>query len=238
MDKSISYLNRTYQEYRKALSEMARKYYPDMATSFDDASVGAWLLDVAADIGDNLSYYIDRAYQETNMDSAQEKSSLYAMARSCGLKVPGPKGAMAEMRLTVTLPVSNNNPDYSQAPIVKRGTRFSSASQQFELLSDVDFAEQFDEDGNSNRTVIPSVNTNGIITGYTVSKLSVVTAGETRVYRQVVHTSDVEPFMEILLPVENVMNVESVVVVDGTGNTMSPTSGCTPASPAKSSSTN
>lgn len=225
MDKSISYLNRTYQEYRKALSEMARKYYPDMATSFDDASVGAWLLDVAADIGDNLSYYIDRAYQETNMDSAQEKSSLYAMARSCGLKVPGPKGAMAEMRLTVTLPVSNNNPDYSQAPIVKRGTRFSSASQQFELLSDVDFAEQFDEDGNSNRTVIPSVNTNGIITGYTVSKLAVVTAGETRVYRQVVHTSDIEPFMEILLPVENVMNVESVVVVDGTGNTMSPTYG-------------
>ena len=225
MEKKISYLNRTYEDYKEALIAMSEKYYPDLSTSFNDASIAAWQIDVAADIADNLSYHIDRVYQETNIDSAQERASLYAIARNNGVKIPGPKGAMAEMRITVMLPVESNEPNYKVAPIIKRGTRFASASQQFELLTDVDFASQFDENGVSNRTVIPSLNTNGIITGYTVSKLAVVTAGETRVYRQVIHTSDIQPFMEILLPVEKVMNVESVIVVNGTGQTVSPSYG-------------
>ena len=225
MEKKISYLNRTYADYKEALIAMSEKYYPDLSTSFNDASIAAWQIDVAADIADNLSYHIDRVYQETNIDSAQERASLYAIARNNGVKIPGPKGAMAEMRITVMLPVSANTPNYGVAPIIKRGTRFASAAQQFELLTDVDFASQFDENGVSNRTVIPSLNTNGIITGYTVSKLAVVTAGETRVYRQVIHTSDIQPFMEILLPVEKVMNVESVIVVNGTGQTVSPNYG-------------
>lgn len=225
MEKKISYLNRTYADYKEALIAMSEKYYPDLSTSFNDASIAAWQIDVAADIADNLSYHIDRVYQETNIDSAQERASLYAIARNNGVKIPGPKGAMAEMRITVMLPVTANTPNYGVAPIIKRGTRFASAAQQFELLTDVDFASQFDENGVSNRTVIPSLNTNGIITGYTVSKLAVVTAGETRVYRQVIHTSDIQPFMEILLPVEKVMNVESVIVVNGTGQTSSPSYG-------------
>jgi hypothetical protein len=225
MEKKISYLNRTYADYKEALIAMSEKYYPDLAASFDDASIAAWQIDVAADIADNLSYHIDRVYQETNIDSAQEKASLYAIARNNGFKIPGPKGAMAEMKITVTLPISNSEPNYGVAPIVKRGTRFSSSSQQFELLEDVDFASQFDENGVSNRTITPNLNTNGVATGYTVSKLAVVTAGETRVYRQVVRMNDVQPFMEILLPIENVMNVESIVVVDGTGSTISPSYG-------------
>ena len=225
MEKKISYLNRTYADYKEALIEMSEKYYPDLATSFNDASIASWQIDVAADIADNLSYHIDRVYQETNIDSAQEKNSLYAMARNAGVKVPGPKGAMAEMKITVTLPSGADGPNYGYAPVIKRGTRFASSGQEFELLSDVDFAEQFDENGVSNRLISPNVNTNGLITGYTVSKLAVVTAGETRVYRQVVSTSDIQPFMEVLLPMTDVMNIESIIAVDGTDNTVAPNYG-------------
>ncbi len=147
MEKKISYLNRTYADYKEALIAMSEKYYPDLAASFDDASIAAWQIDVAADIADNLSYHIDRVYQETNIDSAQERASLYSIARNNGVKIPGPKGSMAEMKLTVILPIDNNEPNYDVAPIIKRGTRFSSSSQQFELLEDVDFASQFDENG-------------------------------------------------------------------------------------------
>lgn len=225
MEKKISYLNRTYADYKEALIAMSEKYYPDLSTSFDDASIAAWQIDVAADIADNLSYHIDRVYQETQIDSAKERASLYSIARNNGVKIPGPKGAMAEMKLTVMLPSTLNGPDYSVAPIIKRGTRFASSSQQFELLTDVDFNEQFDENGISNRTITPSLNTNGIITGYTVSKLSVVTAGETRVYRETINTSDIEPFMEILLPIEKIMNIESIIVIEGTDNVATPTYG-------------
>lgn len=225
MEKNISYLNRTYADYREALIDMSEKYYPDLSASFDDASIASWQIDVAADVADNLSYHIDRVFQETNIDSAQERGSLYAMARNCGVKIPGPKGSMAEVRMTVVLPTDNNEPNWGCSPVIKRGTRFASATQEFELMCDVDFNEQFDENGVSNRTITPNVNTNGIVTGYTVSKLAVVVAGETRVYRQVIKTTDIRPFMEILLPIENVMNIESIIAVDGTENTVSPTYG-------------
>ena len=215
MDKKISYLNRNYADYKEALIEMSERYYPNLSNSFRDASVASWQIDVAADVADNLSYHIDRVFQETNINSAQEKSSLYAIARNCGVKIPGPKGAMAEVRLTAVLPSGNG-----WGPVIKRGTKFSSGSQQFELLDDVDFDDQFDVNGNSDRTIVPRVTTNGIVNGYTVSKLALVTAGETRIFSHVLKTSDIKPFMEIVLPIEGVMNIESVIVKDGENNTI------------------
>ena len=209
MEKKISYLNRTFSDYKEALIEMSERYYPDLSNSFRDASIASWQIDMTADVADNLSYHIDRAFQETNINSAQEKSSLYAIARNNGVKIPGPKGSIAEVRISVVVQ------DIEQGPVIKRGTKFSAGSQQFELLNDVDFKDQFDINGHSDRTITPRVNTNGIINGYTVSKLAVVTAGETRIFTQTLTVSDVKPFMEIIIPVEGVMNIESILVKDG-----------------------
>lgn len=213
MDKKISYLNRTYADYKEALIEMSERYYPGLSTSLRDSSIGAWQIDLAADIADNLSYHIDRVYQETNIESAQERASLYSIARNNGIKIPGPKGAMAEVCISITV----NNDDYNnkQCPIIKRGSRFASATQEFELLYDVDFNSQFDEDSDSDMTVVPHKTSNGINTGYTISKLAVVVAGESKVFRQTIKASDIKPFMEILIPATNVMNIESILVVDG-----------------------
>ena len=41
MEKKISYLDRTYDNYRSSLIELSKIYYPDLASSFDDASVGS-----------------------------------------------------------------------------------------------------------------------------------------------------------------------------------------------------
>ena len=209
MENRISYLNRTYVDYKDALIEMAERYYPDLSNSFRDASIASWQIDMTADIADNLSYHIDRVFQETNINSAQEKASLYAIARNNGVKIPGPKGAIAEVRITVQLK------DYdSEGPVIKRGTKFSSGSQTFELLDDVDFKSQFDVNGISDRIIVPRVSTNGIIEEYVVSKLAVVVAGETKIYTQTINASDIKPFMEVILPVEGVMNIESIIVKD------------------------
>lgn len=216
MEKGISYLNRTFSDYKDALIEFSKKYYPDLSIEYDDASVASWLIDMNAAVADNLSYHIDRVYQETNLDSAQQRESLLNLAINSGVKIPGPKGAMAEVRFTCVLPPSGSHPDWGDAPIIKRGTKVSSsAGQEFEVLEDVDFAQQFNQNGVSDRTLVPNLNSNGIVTGYTVSKLSVVTAGESLIYRQNISANDVKPFMEVVLPVENIMNIESVITVDG-----------------------
>lgn len=214
MEKKISYLNRTFSDYKEALIEMSERYYPDLNNSFRDSSIGSWQIDMIADVADNLSYHIDRAFQETNINSAQEKASLYAIARNNGVKIPGPKGAIAEVRISVDVN------DLAEGPVIKRGTKFAAGSQQFELLDDVDFKEQFDSNGQSDRTIVPRVSTNGIIKGYTVSKLAVVTAGETRIFSQSLSVSDIKPFMEIIIPVEGVMNIESILVKDGKNESM------------------
>ena len=76
MEKGISYLNRTYADYRRALVEYSKKYFPEFNVTYDDASVAAWLIGINAAVADDLSYHIDRVYQETNIDSANERASL------------------------------------------------------------------------------------------------------------------------------------------------------------------
>jgi hypothetical protein len=230
MEKGISYLNRTFNDYKESLLNYTRQYYPEIEADFNDASVGSWLVDVVSNIGDNLSYHIDRVYQETNIDSANEKSSIYAMARTKGVKIPGPKASMAEVKFSCELPVANNgsqsemsNPDWNYAPIIKRGTKLSSGTQDFELLHDVNFREQFNEDGISDRTIIPKRNSNGFIVKYIITKTGIISAGETKIYSKVIKSSDITPFMSFIIPDKDVMNVESIIFKDGSKHYNSPT---------------
>ena len=225
MEKGISYLNRTFDDYKNALKDFSRKYYPDMATEYSDASIGSWLIDINADVADNLSYHIDRVYQETNIDSAQEPSSVMNIARNNGVKVPGPKGAMAEVRFTCQVPVDGDSYAKEYLPVIKRGTMVNSTSQMFEVMYDVNFSEQYDEFMRSDRTIEPVLDANGNITRYNITKLAVVTAGETRVFKKSIKSSDIRPFMEIVIPVEGVMNVESILMKDGDALTSYPSYG-------------
>lgn len=219
-EKKISYTNRTFEDYKKSLKEYINRYYPEISNDFNDASVGSWLIDLIAAVSDNLSFHIDRVYNETNVDSAQQKSSLYSMARSNGFKVPGPKGAITEVKFKCVLPVyvkdGNNSsnggvPNMNFAPVIKKGTKLASSSQIFEVMNDIDFSEQFDENGVSNREIIPQMNSNGSIVSYAVTKTATVVAGESKVYKQVIKNDDLKPFMEVILPDTNVMNVESII---------------------------
>jgi hypothetical protein len=231
MEKGISYLHRNFHDYRNSLLEYTKQYYPELESEFNDASVGAWLLDIVSNIGDNLSFHIDRVYQETQIDSAQEKASVYALARNNGFKIPGPKASMAEVLFTCELPVNgskNNfsqigNPDWSYAPCIKRGTRLSAGTQVFELLYDVDFNEQFNENGVSNRTIEEKRNSNGFITKYVITKTGIVSSGETKIYTRTINYDDVVPFMDITIPDSNIMNVESVIFKDGISHFTTPT---------------
>ena len=224
-EKKISYLSRNFDDYKDSLVEFTKKYYPNVAENLNDASIGSWLIDMVAAVSDNLSYHIDRVYNETNIETAQERGSIYALARSNGFKIPGPKGAMTEVKFSCHLPVyviKNNNdnsttstPNWRFAPVIKKGTKLSSGNHIFEVMEDIDFKEQFDNNGISNRQIIPKKNSNGVINIYEVTKTVTVIAGESKVYKQVMNTNSIKPFMEILIPDRNVMNIESIIFKNG-----------------------
>lgn len=225
MEKGISYLNRDFNDYRNSLLDYTRQYYPELDSDFNDASIGAWLLDIVANIGDNLSYHIDRVYQETNLESAQEKSSVYALARNNGVKIPGPKASMAEVEFSCLIPIGNESaPDWSYAPCIKKGTKMVAGDSVFELLYDVDFNEQYNEDGISNRKIIPKRNSNGIIENYSITKTGIISASETKVFTKIFTNEDITPFMSVVIPDTNVMGVESIIFKPGLKHYSTPSS--------------
>ena len=231
-EKKISYLSRNFDDYKKSLLEFTKKYYPEIADGLNDASIGSWLVDMVAAVSDNLSYHIDRVYGETSIDSAQEPSSLYALARSNGFKIPGPKGAMTEVKFSCLIPVyseyANDGtkltvPNWHYAPIIKKGTKVSSGSHTFEVMDDINFNEQFNNDGVSDRQVFPRLNNNGDTVSYEVTKTATVVAGESKIYKQLVNAELITPFMEIIIPEKNIMNIESIIFKDGADYKSTPT---------------
>lgn len=226
MEKKISYLNRNFQDYRNSLINFSKEYYPDLTDTFNDASVGSWLIDLVASVSDNLSFLADRVYQETSVNSAQQMSSLMNLARSKGLKVPGPKASVAEVELTCVLPTTsgtNSNdvsttrePRWDYAPVLRKGMQFSAGSQVFELMEDVNFAHQSNNSGYSDGTINVNRNSNGLIVSYTIGKRAIVVSGRSKIYKRVIRATDIIPFMEFIIPDRDVMNVESIIFKDGT----------------------
>lgn len=215
--KKINYLARTFDDYRSELITFSNKYYPELADSYNDSSVGSWFIDLVSAVGDNLSYHIDRSYQETTINSANLKSTVFNIARTNGLKIPGAKASMCEIKISCDLPAGYgtgndiSQPNWDLAPILKRTSIVSAGNINFQLTEDVNFSEQFNSDGYSNRTFVPKRNSNGVITAYTVSKSTVAINGSTRIFKKVLSSQDIKPFMEIVLPEKDVMNIESII---------------------------
>ena len=86
----------------------------------------------------------------------------------------------------------------------------------FELVSDIDFKEQFNEDGISNRQIIPNRDSNGNIVSYTYKKLGVASACQTKVMKQIITANEIKPFMEVLINDSNVIGIESIILKQGT----------------------
>lgn len=214
MEKKISYLARSFDDIKNELIGFSKKYYPELSDKFNDASVGAWMIDLMSAVGDDLSYHTDRMYQETNINSANSKRSIMNNARMNGVKIPGPKPSVCEVELSCQVSVSGNDiskPNYDEAPILKRGGIVGNSNYTFELTEDVNFAEQFNIDGYSNRKIIPKRDDNGVIIGYILSKNTVVVSGRSKIYKKVINTEELTPFMEIVLPEVNIMSVESII---------------------------
>ena len=214
MDKHINYLSKTFGDIKDELIKFSEMYYPELADDFNDSSIGAWFIDLVSAVGDDLSYNVDRVYQETNIDSATLRSTVLNQARANGLKIPGRKSSICEIEVSCTLPTNSTNialPDWNYAPILQSTSIVSAGNVNFQLTEDINFAEQFNKDGFSNRKIVPSRDGNGLITGYTVSKTSVAVNGVTKIYKKVLYANDIHPFMEIVLPESDVLNVESII---------------------------
>jgi hypothetical protein len=214
-ERRISYTVRDFAAVRQELIDYTRKYYPNLVGNFNDASIFSVMLDLNAAVTDNLHYHIDRSIQETVLEFAQQRSSLYNIARTYGLKIPGNRPSVAVCDITINVPVNGDQPNLNYMGTIKAGSQFIGAGQTFENLTDIVFSSQFNSSGQPNQKVIPVKDVNNRTVSYNITKREFLVNGITKVFKKVITPADAVPFLQVFLPERNVLNVTSIIQKDG-----------------------
>jgi hypothetical protein len=91
-DKNISYLNKGFTDFKTALQQYAKAYFPTTYNDFSEATPGNMFIEMASYVGDVMSFYLDTQTQENFLLYAKEKENLYAQAYVMGYR---PKASYA-----------------------------------------------------------------------------------------------------------------------------------------------
>ena len=222
-NKKINYTERDFEGIRQELINYTKQYYPELVQNFNDASIFSVLMDLNAAVADNLNYQIDRSVQETVLQYAQQRSSIYNIARTYGLKIPGYRPSVAVVDVSIVVPPLGDSEDYRYLGILRAGSQFNGGGTVFETVYDIDFSTQYNPEGFVNRTKIPTFDANNKIVNYVITKREVVVNGTTKVFKRVINSSDVVPFFNFFLPERNVLGITSIIQKEGTSYPNVPT---------------
>jgi hypothetical protein len=224
MAKKISYATRDFAGLRQELVNLTNDYYPDLVKNTNDASIFSVLLDLNAAVADNLHFHIDRVWQETMLDFAQQRQSLFHIAKTYGLRIPGNRPSVALCDFSVNVPVDGDKEKTEYLGLLKAGAQISGGGQIFETLEDIDFSNPFNSRGEPNRLKIPNFDGNNKLVSYTITKRDAVVNGVSRIYRRVITDLDQKPFLKLYLPEQNVLGIVSVIHKEGSSFGANPTS--------------
>jgi hypothetical protein len=223
MAKKISYATRDFAGLRQELVNLTKEYYPDLVKNTNDASIYSVLLDLNAAVADNLHFHIDRVWQETMLDFAQQRQSLYHIAKTYGIRLPGNRPSVALCDFSINVPIRGDKEDERYLGTIKGGAQISGGGQAFETIDDIDFSNPFNSKGEPNRLKIPNFDGNNRLISYTILKREAVVNGVTRIFRKVITELDQKPFLKLYLPEQNVLGVTSIIHKDGTSFAGNPT---------------
>jgi len=84
--KDISYLGKDYNQFKANLIQFAKQYFPDTYNDFNEASPGALFLELAAYVGDVLSFYSDNNLKESLLEQAAEGQNIFDISKQLGYK--------------------------------------------------------------------------------------------------------------------------------------------------------
>jgi hypothetical protein len=217
-----NYLARDFDGFRAVLLDYARQYYPDRIQDFSESSVGGLFLDMAAYIGDNMSFYMDHLYGELNSDTVVETINIERALRNAGVPITGASSAVATVDFYMEVPVLTDGslkPDPDLIPTINEGTIVQADNGiEFILLEDIKFWKYDETSGNI--IVEPSVEVvngrriNGTIVSKILKKSGVCGSGAEAT--ESFNIGQFVQFRRISLSQNNITQIISVT--DGLGN--------------------
>ena len=84
--KDVKYLNKDFSQIRNNLIEFSKQYFPNTYQDFNESSPGMMFIEMAAYVGDVMSYYVDSQFKESLLGYSEELRTLYSMAQTFGYK--------------------------------------------------------------------------------------------------------------------------------------------------------
>ena len=146
LNRDIRYINRDFSTLRENLIQYSRTYFPNTYNDFSETSTGMLFMEMAAYVGDVLSFYLDNQIQETFIQKARQTTNLYALAYSMGYVPKVTTVATVELDFFQQVPsklsASMYVPDFDYALVIPESTQISSnvdSTMNFIIEDAVDF---------------------------------------------------------------------------------------------------
>jgi len=106
-DKNISYLNKSFGDFKTSLQNYAKTYFPSTYNDFSEASPGNLFIEMASYVGDVTSFYLDTQVQENFLLYAKEKENLYAMSYVMGYRPKASYASTTNIDIYQLIPARN-----------------------------------------------------------------------------------------------------------------------------------
>jgi hypothetical protein len=143
--KDISYLGKDFNQFRKNLIDFTKQYFPNTYTDFNESDPGMMFMEMAAYVGDVLSFYADTNLKESLITQATERQNVFDIAKTLGYSPNDVRPAYVDLTVYQLVPSigsgTNSKPDYTYALTIKPGmiVKPSSGNSTFRTLESVEF---------------------------------------------------------------------------------------------------
>ena len=219
LQRKRDYLNRDFTDFRGELLRYANTYFKDKIQDFSEASLGGLFLDMAAYVGDNMSFYLDHQFNELNPNTVVEAQNIETMVRNAGIKIMGNSPASVNVDFYLEIPTekdSNNViiPKASCLPVLKDGAKLqTNTGVVFNLTESIDYAEK-----TLNGTYVAEVtgitNSAGVVTSFVFKRTGLCISGAMETETETINSTFV-PFRTITLENQHVTSILRVFDSDG-----------------------
>lgn len=142
--KNIKYINKDFSEFKANLVDYAKTYFPTTYNDFSPASPGMMFIEMAAYVGDVLSFYLDNQIQENYLQFARQSNNLFELAYMFGYKptITGVATTNIDFYQKVPSKLSGSTyiPDFDYSLFISENSTVSSTDgTSFLVNSPVDF---------------------------------------------------------------------------------------------------
>lgn len=156
--RNINYVGKDFSALRDNLIDYTKTYFPNTYSDFNESSPGMVFIELAAFVGDLLSFYQDTQLKESLLSYATERKNVLALAQAMGYKPKVTTPAVTTLTIYQLVPSiynssgntgTNYEPDSNYYLKIREGLQVSSTENSsivFRTTEGIDFSNSVDRE--------------------------------------------------------------------------------------------